>query len=74
MHRFTMKKERRNHLEGEIRNHNATWTCQLDRRGSPQTLVCTKNKASYQEKLKTYHQDQEYLATVRSIEASLPAK
>jgi 2OG-Fe(II) oxygenase superfamily len=73
-HRFTMKKERRDHLEREIRNHHCDLDCQLDRRGSPQTLVCTKNKASYQVKLKTYHQDQEYLATVRSIEASLPAK
>jgi hypothetical protein len=73
-HRFTMKKERRDHLEREISSHNFDLDRQLDRRGSPQTLVCTKNKASYQVKLKTYHQDQEHLATVRSIEASLPAK
>jgi len=74
MHRFTMKKERRDHLEKEIRSHTCDLDLTLDRRGSPQTLVCTKNKASYQVKLKTYHQDQESLATVRSIEASLPGK
>jgi hypothetical protein len=73
-HRFTMKKERRDHLEKEIRSHNCDLDLTLDRRGSPQTLVCTKNKASYQVKLKTYHQDQESVATVRSIEASLPGK
>jgi hypothetical protein len=74
MHRFTMKKERREHLEREIRTHKCDLDLTLDRRGSPQTLVGTKNKASYQQKLKTYHQDQESLAKIRSIEASLPAK
>jgi hypothetical protein len=43
-----------------------------ERTGTPHTLVCTKNKASYVERLKLYQQDQEHLATVRSIEASLP--
>jgi 2OG-Fe(II) oxygenase superfamily len=74
MHRFTMKQERRNHLEAKIQEHGCDLDRALDRRGSPQTLVCTKNKASYQRKLTTYHQEQEYLATVRSIEASLSTK
>ena len=45
--------------------------CKTDRKGSPHTLVCTKNSATYEKKLKKYHQDQEHLASVRTIEAQL---
>jgi hypothetical protein len=72
MHRFRVKQERRDHLQLKIREHKCDLDLMTDRTGSPHTLVCTKNTASYQEKLKTYHQNQEDLATVRSIEASLP--
>jgi hypothetical protein len=71
-HRFSMRQERRDHLENTIHNNNCDLDCKTERRGSPHTLVCTKNTASYQEKLKTYHQDQKHLAMVRSIESSLP--
>jgi hypothetical protein len=73
VHRFPMNEHRRKHLEREIRAHKCDLNLQTERRGSPHTLVCTKNKASYLERLKTYHQDQERLATIRSIQAGLPS-
>jgi hypothetical protein len=72
VHRFSIREDRRKHLEHRIREHKCDLNFRTERGGSPHTLVCTKNMASYQEKLKTYHQDQEHLATVRSIEAILP--
>ena len=72
VHRFRARQERRDHLEQEIRAHKCDLDRKTERSGSPHTLVCTKNTASYQERLKKDHQDQEHLATVRSIEASLP--
>jgi hypothetical protein len=72
-HRFRMVQNRRQHLEWQIRHDHCDLTCTTDRRGSPHTLVCTKNDASYRAKLKTYHENQQRLATVRAIEAGLPS-
>ena len=72
VYRFRYGESRRKHLEGNIRSNKNDLTCSTDRTGSPHTLVCTKTIASYQVKLKEYHRDQENLATVRSIQASLP--
>jgi hypothetical protein len=71
-HRFRIIQARRKHLEVEIRSSHCDLTCRTDKSSSPQTLVCTKNDASYQAKLKTYHENQKRLATVRTIEAALP--
>jgi hypothetical protein len=72
VHRFRAAEGRRRHLEDRIRQHK----CDLDRRtekkGSPYTLVCTKNTASYRARLKKYHEDQKHLATLRVIEDRLP--
>jgi len=73
VHRFRVRQDIRDHLEYEIRNNKCDLSCATERSGSPHTLVCTKNTASYHEDLKTYHQNQERLATIRKIEASLPA-
>jgi len=72
VHRFPVAEGRRSHLESKIREHRCDVNVKTERKGSPYTLVCTKNTASYQAKLKTYHQDQERLARLRSIQASLP--
>ena len=72
VHRFSVREERRNHLEGEIRERKLDLDSRTERKGSPYTLVCTKNTNSYKEKLKEYHRNQERLKTVRSIEAGLP--
>ena len=40
---------------------------QIDRRGSPQTLVCTKTRASYQAKVEQHHLDGKHLAEMRAL-------
>jgi hypothetical protein len=72
VHRFRLREDRRRHLEHNIRDYKCDLDLKTERTGSPHTLVCTKNKASYRESLTTYHQDLERLAAVRSIEAGLP--
>ena len=72
VHRFSTRQERRDHLGNMIRNDKLDLHTQTLRKGSPHTLVCTKTTASYEEKLKEYHKNQERLTTIRSIEASLP--
>ncbi len=72
VHRFSVKEERRRHLEHLIRHHKCDLDVATERKGSPHTLVCTKNKASYQEALTNYHEDRERLATIQAIEKSLP--
>jgi hypothetical protein len=42
-------------------------------KGSPHTLVCTKNTASYKARLNEYHEDQIHLKTIQAIEASVPS-
>lgn len=72
VHRFSVRQDRRNHLASTIHNSHCDLDLQTDKRGSPQTLVCTKNQASFHKKTKKYQQDQEHLATVQSLEADLP--
>jgi 2OG-Fe(II) oxygenase superfamily len=72
VHRFSVREDRRRDLENIIRQEKCDLDFKTERRGSPYTLVCTKNTASNQAALKKYHQDQEDLAVLRSIQASLP--
>jgi hypothetical protein len=72
VHHFRAAEPRRQHLESNIRQHHIDLDLRTERRGSPYTLVCTKNQASYEAKLKKFHEDQEHLATVRAIEKSVP--
>ncbi len=71
VHRFRMREDLRNHLEFNIKGSHCDLNLHTDRSGSPYTLVCTKNTASYEAKLKTYHQNLEHLATVQAVETSL---
>jgi hypothetical protein len=71
-HRFSVAQDRRNHLGDLIRECKLDLDCRTEERGRPYTLVCTKNTASYQASLKTYHRDLELLQTIRSIQAGLP--
>jgi hypothetical protein len=71
-HRFSVRQDRRDHLKQKIHAHKCDLDLKTEERGSPYTLVCTKNTASFQERLKKYHQDQKHLETVRAIERSVP--
>jgi hypothetical protein len=46
-YRFRMRQDRRDHLEREIKSQNLDISCSTERIGSPHTLVCLKNRASY---------------------------
>ena len=67
--RFRLNQEFRSHLEHRICGDKCDLDLVTDRKGSPHTLVCTKNKASYLEALKTYHEDQDRLESVKQGEA-----
>jgi hypothetical protein len=71
VYRFSAAERRRRHLQDTIRSDRADVNCRTEKRGSPYTLVCTKNTASYEASLKTYHENLEHLATLRSIQKSL---
>jgi hypothetical protein len=47
----------RTHVEGEIRNARADLDCETVRSGSPHSLVCTKNEASYRRRVAQRKQD-----------------
>jgi hypothetical protein len=67
VHRFSVAKPRRRHLHSMIEHHHCDLTHVTDRRGSPQTLVCTKTSASFEGRLRQYKADQEQLATLRAL-------
>jgi hypothetical protein len=69
--RFPMSKERRRHLHEMIDRHHCDVTHVTERRGSPQTLVCTKTSASFQQRRQQYRADKKRLAALRSMEAQL---
>ena len=58
VHRFRVRKERRQHLHRQIDSHGCDMIHVTERKGSPQTLVCTKTRASYerQQQFETYTQ------------------
>ena len=72
VYRFSAAQERRRHLENVIRNDRCDLDLTTVRQGSPHTLVCTKNTASFQRKLKKYYKDKAYLAIILSIQENLP--
>jgi hypothetical protein len=72
VHRFSVREERRNHLSGVIHDRHLDLDSRTEKKGSPYTLICTKNTNSYQATLKEYQRNLERLTTVRSIEAGLP--
>jgi predicted 2-oxoglutarate/Fe(II)-dependent dioxygenase YbiX len=65
--RFPMNKQRRQHLHRQIDQHRCDVTHVTERRGSPQTLVCTKTQDSYERQLKQYGVDQVILAELEKL-------
>jgi len=56
-HRFRLRKDRRQHLHQMIEKHNLDMTHVTERMGSPQTLVCTKDRRSYKRRCDEYRKD-----------------
>lgn len=71
-YRYSAAEPQRGHLEASIRQSRADLDCRTEKRGRPYSLVCTKNTASYQASVKTYHENVEHLATLQAIQKSLP--
>jgi hypothetical protein len=57
VHRFRVRKERRQHLHREIEQHRLEMTHVTERKGSPQTLVCTKDRRGYRQRCAQYRDD-----------------
>ena len=56
-HRFRVKQERRQHLHQQIDRHRLDMTHVTERVGSPQTLVCSKTRATYERQCHRYKED-----------------
>jgi hypothetical protein len=57
VHRFRVKKERRRHLHGTINRHRLDMTHVTERVGSPQTLVCTKDRRTFDRRMTQYREE-----------------
>jgi hypothetical protein len=68
-HGFQMKEERRRHLLNSAQRCDLK--CRTDTRPRPQILVCTKTTASFEKRLKQYHDDERSLADVKALQARL---
>ena len=68
--RFPLRKDRRQHLHQQIEKHHLDLTHVTFRAGSPQTLVCTKTRASYERRQKQYEVDKKLLAELESLAAA----
>ncbi len=70
VHRFRVKQERRQHLHGAIEKHRLDMTHVTERVGSPQTLVCTKDRRTFDGRMKQYRQE---IAAMRALIELVPA-
>ena len=57
VHRFRVKKERRAHLHGTITRYRLDMTHVTERVGSPQTLVCTKDRRTFDRRMAQYRDE-----------------
>jgi len=64
VHRFRLRKDRRQHLHRIIESHGLDMTHETERKGSPQTLVCTKTRQSYRRRCEQYRKDISALETL----------
>jgi hypothetical protein len=68
-HRFRLRKDRRQHLHRMIEKHDLDMAHVTERQGSPQTLVCTKDRRSYERRCEQYRQD---IAAMQELTRMLP--
>ncbi|MBI4908358.1 MAG: 2OG-Fe(II) oxygenase [Acidobacteria bacterium] len=57
VHRFRVRQDRRRHLHRVIEGHHLDMTHVTDRVGSPQTLVCTKDRRTFHRRVKQYQDE-----------------
>lgn len=64
--RFKGAEAKRRHVEDSIRRNHCDVDCATDRSGRPYTLVCTKNQASYKQRVAQHKQDLDNLARLEA--------
>jgi hypothetical protein len=64
VHHFRVKKERRRHLHAAIDKHRFDMSHVTERVGSPQTLVCTKDRRTFDRRVKQYENE---IAAMRTL-------
>jgi len=64
VHRFRVKKERRRHLHNVIDRHRLDMIHVTERVGSPQTLVCTKDRRTFDQRMKQYQGEMAAMGTL----------
>ena len=69
VHRFRVKKERRQHLHNTIDKHRLDMTHLTERVGSPQTLVCSKDRRTFDRRMKQYGHE---IAAMRALVGLAP--
>ena len=67
VHRFRVRQARRSHLEQQITHHSLDMATVTDTKGSPQSLVCTKDRRSYQRRCDQYRKDLAALAALAEL-------
>jgi hypothetical protein len=67
MHLFRVRKERRQHLHQQIDRHRLDMTHLTVRTGSPQTLICSKTRATYERRCRQYNEDLASMAALRPL-------
>jgi len=69
-----VRKDRRQHLHRQIDARGLDMTHLTERKGSPQTLICTKTRRSYERRCKEYRRDVAALATLAELAADSRAE
>jgi hypothetical protein len=72
VHRFRVRQDRRQHVQAAMLGEGFDMSHETDRTGSPQTLVCTKTRRIYQNRLKQYASDVEAFGTLLKIADGFP--
>jgi len=73
VHRFRVRQDRRQHLHGQIQRDGLDMTHVTERTGSPQTLVCTKDRRSFAQRGRQYRGELAAMgALLEMAGASLP--
>ena len=65
--RFRVRKDRRQHLHQQIEQHGLDLTHTTERQGSPQTLVCTKTRRTYQRQCAQHQADCASMVTLLQV-------
>ncbi len=72
--RFPLRKDLRAHLHQQIDINRLDLFHETERKGSPYTLVLTKNRATYKRRLKEYSKDIKYMKSLIELMADAEAR